>query len=226
MKQQSITWSPDWKLKPGEILDTPSALECLDYCLEWRQWLWRKPAIHLLDPFEQFQGKRVLEFGYNSGKMSCLLAAAGAEVTGIELNQVAMETARKEAELWGVENRTNFEIYDGNYRNLPAGKFDIIFSKSSLVMTQKKLLAELFYELNQRLAPGGNGLFLENCYSWLLDKVRQYFIHRYATNKYYHLLSWGFSRKQIDMMGKAFGSINANKYRGLVWAIKAGQTIT
>jgi len=225
MSRGSVTWRPEWKLGPDEFLSTGEALERLDYALEWRPWLWRKPAARVLCPFERFRGKRVLEFGHRYGRFSCLLAAAGADVTGIELDEVSMEPAREEAKRWGVESRTNFLTYDGDYANLPPGKFDFIVSKSALVMTDRRILADLFSALHERLAPGGVGLFVENCNNRVLQMIRRYFVHRYVTESYFDYVSWGFSTGQIEMIGKAFGAVRATKHRWLIWAIQAGETL-
>jgi 2-polyprenyl-3-methyl-5-hydroxy-6-metoxy-1,4-benzoquinol methylase len=56
-----------------------------------------------LIPFEQLRGKRVLEIGVGAGFHSELLARAGADVTGIDLTDTAVATARRRFDLKGLE---------------------------------------------------------------------------------------------------------------------------
>jgi len=208
------------RLKPGQILDTADALRRLDYCLEWRPWLWRQAAINLLSPFEQFRGKRVLEVGARFGKMSCLLASAGAIVTGMDVAADAIEKAKLEAARWGVDERVTFAAYDGDGRNLPPGPFDIIFSKSVLVLIRKDRLPDLLLQLRSRLAPGGAGLFLENANNWFLDLLRKHVVHR--REKKWDLVHWGFYPENLSIVERAFGPLSVRRFNSIVWAIRSG----
>lgn len=220
MSTGNLEWQPQWRVPPGVCIDTAGALERLPYCLEWRQWLWHKPAVRLLAPFERFKGKRVMEIGARFGKMSCLLAAAGAQVTGVDVWAPSLPVAQEEARKWGVAHRTQFVIYDGEPANLPAGPFDIIFSKSVIVLTNRARVHELLQAFKQRLAPGGVGLFLENSNNWLFDKVRRYIVHR--DEKRYAKQSWGFFPRDLDQFKDEFGSVKARRHLGLVWDLQVG----
>lgn len=55
----------------------PSSPEDLGYFTEWRQWLWRRPIEISLDFLGDLEGKKVLEIGGRSGRMSCLFARRG-----------------------------------------------------------------------------------------------------------------------------------------------------
>ncbi len=208
------------KLKSGELLNTASALERLDYCLEWRAWLWRRPAAYLMAPFEKFRGKRVLEIGARFGKMSCLIAAAGGIVTGVDINAKAVERAKAESLRWGVEDRVRFVAYDGDGRNLPSGPFDVIFSKSVLVLIRKEKLSELLLELRSRLAPDGAGLFLENANNWILDRLRRHIVHR--RGKKWDIVHWGFYPESLSILERALGPLRVKRFGSLVWSIQAG----
>lgn len=210
---------PFSRVKPGEFLGTVAALERLDYCLEWRPWLWRRPAIHLLAPFERFREKRVLELGARFGRMSCLLASAGAAVNGVDVAGDAIQTARLEAARWGVEDRVRFDVYDGNGRNLPPGPFDVIFSKSVLGMVMKNKLPDLLSHLRSRLAPGGVGLFLENSNNRILEILRKHVIHR--RERCWNDIHWGFYRSKLAIVERVFSPMNAKRFNFMVWAIRA-----
>jgi 2-polyprenyl-3-methyl-5-hydroxy-6-metoxy-1,4-benzoquinol methylase len=64
----------------------------------------RQPFDRLI-PFEQLRGKRVLEIGVGAGFHSELMARAGANVTGIDLTDAAVATARRRFELKGLDGR-------------------------------------------------------------------------------------------------------------------------
>jgi 2-polyprenyl-3-methyl-5-hydroxy-6-metoxy-1,4-benzoquinol methylase len=55
-----------------------------------------------LIPFDRLRGKRVLEIGVGAGFHAELLARAGADVTGIDLTDAAVTTARRRFELKGL----------------------------------------------------------------------------------------------------------------------------
>lgn len=220
MSTTAIEPFPFPRLKPGENLITEAALARLDYCLEWRAWLWRKAAINLLVPFEQFRGKRVLEVGARFGKMSCLFASAGATVTGMDVAADAIEKAKLEAARWGVEDRVRFAAYDGDGRNLPAGPFDVIFSKSVLVLIRKDRLPDLLAQLRSRLAPGGVALFLENANNWFLDLMRKHVVHRHE--KKWDQVHWGFYPDDLSIVEGAFGPLSVRRFNSIVWSIRYG----
>ena len=84
------------------------ALACLPYFVEWRPRLWVPAVRWLLGDPARFQGKKVLEMGCGSGRMSCLFGWLGAQVLGVDLPGVSLEQARREAERLGVGERVRF----------------------------------------------------------------------------------------------------------------------
>lgn len=77
----------------------------------------------------KFNGKRVLEIGCGSGVISCLMALSGAkQVVGVDINPQAIENAKQNAKILGVDSKINFR--QGNLFE-PVGQkenFDIIFA--------------------------------------------------------------------------------------------------
>jgi hypothetical protein len=82
---------------------------------------------------------------------------------------------------------------------------------------------EFLIQLRARCAPNGVGLFLENTDSRLLQFLRRHVIHR--TSDSHGLKFWGFVGDDLEMFHRAFGSVQAKRYMGLVWAIRAGQAV-
>jgi SAM-dependent methyltransferase len=218
MASATSQWRESWHLREDEVISTAQGLERLDYSLEWRQWLWRRPARELLAPFEQFRGKRVLELGSRYGRMSCLLAAAGAQVTGVDTKERAKAISEEEARRWGVEKRCNFVVYNGDCRTLPKATYDFIFTKSVLVMIPHVDYQHCLEGLCDSLAPGGVGLFLENVNSRFINWVRHNVTYR--GDKEIDLLHWGFFPSDIEHLRTMFGPMQVRKYLGLIWAMR------
>lgn len=222
MSDVTSVFRPEWRLAEGQRIDSAELRRRLDYCLEWRAGLWRTPTLSLIGNAERFAGKRVMELGARYGRMSCLLAAAGAEVVGVDIAADALEQAKAEAARWGVERRTRFSAYDGNFANLPAGPFDIVFTKSTLVMVDRVRVPELLAALRSRLRPGGVGLFVENRNTRLMNWLRRHVLHREESRETWERLSWGFFPEQMGMFRDHFGQARVAAYWRLVWAIEAG----
>lgn len=87
----------------------------------------------VLDP-KRFQGKRVLELGYHTGRMSCYFALLGATVCGMDMPSCDTAPATKLARDLGVADRRSFGTFDGDIGSLEAAQWDFVFTKSVLVI--------------------------------------------------------------------------------------------
>ncbi|HEY6397224.1 MAG TPA: class I SAM-dependent methyltransferase [Solirubrobacteraceae bacterium] len=96
-------------------------------------------------------GRRVLDLGCGHGAMSLELAAAGADVLGIDLNDELIGWARVHVQLRPVAGRLRFLRQD--VRTLAEGEFDLVVSKDSFEHIQE--LGSVLAALRGRLAPGG-----------------------------------------------------------------------
>ena len=86
----------------------------------WSQREYRDPAsfmtrraamvLHWGTPLEP--GDRILELGCGDGTLSCLLAAQGFKVTGVDISPGMIEEARRQAEAAGLS--IAFEVADGD----------------------------------------------------------------------------------------------------------------
>lgn len=91
-------------------------------------------------------GDRVLELGCGDGSLSCLLAAEGFDVTGVDISAGMIEEARKRARRESVAAR--FEVADGDRLEV-AEPFDAVVSFMSAFFTYMENPAEFL----QKLAP-------------------------------------------------------------------------
>jgi len=149
----------------------------LDYFVEWGGSTWKRQLNYALREFTgiDFAGKKILEIGSRSGKMACLFARLGGTVTGIDINPDFIGNAVAEAINMEVEQRTNFIAYNGDFDIFPDESFDLIFTKSVLVIVPE--LECFLRQISNKLKPSGKVLFLENAKGGLLHKLRR-FRHR------------------------------------------------
>jgi SAM-dependent methyltransferase len=137
-------------------------LSHLDYFTEWGGHAWnRLTRIGIADYLGgNLENQHVLELGFRYGRMSCLFALLGARVTALEIHPQFLELARAEARRFGVESQIEFLLYDGTPENLPEQSYDVIFSKSVLILI--KDLPDFLTGIEQRLAVHGKVVFIEN----------------------------------------------------------------
>jgi SAM-dependent methyltransferase len=141
----------------------------LGYFTEWGGKSWVNLVEQSLSYMGDIQGKRVLDIGCRYGKISALLSLMGADVTGVDIHKEHIEIAEQEARKWGVNPR--FILYEGSLDIFPDNHFDIIFTKSVLVVIPELNL--FLQKINQKLKPGGMIVFIENSKGGLLHYLRK-----------------------------------------------------
>ena len=162
-----------------EYVTSSSPMENLDYFMEWGAKPWANLTYHAMHACvgeEQIINKEVLEIGSRYGKISSLFALLGAKVTGIDINKECLVTAEKEAVKHGVSDRVKFIAYDGNLDVFPDESFDLIFTKSVLVLVPE--LESFLTTLNKKLKPNGKVIFIENGYGNIFIYLLRKFRHR------------------------------------------------
>jgi SAM-dependent methyltransferase len=145
-----------------ERADQADPLADLGYFAAWGGRSWRGLLETALRDFTgtDLRGSRALEIGFGGGRLSCLLALLGAEVTGVELDERKLEAARREASTWDVSQNVRFLAYDGDLDALEIGRFNLVFTKSVLVVVPD--LAGYLGQLKRKLELHGKAIFLEN----------------------------------------------------------------
>lgn len=169
-------------------LATSSPLQNLDYFMEWGARSWARLTYHAMHTCvgeQQIANKEVLEIGSRYGKISSLFALLGAKVTGVDINKECLSTAEKEAAKHGVSDRVKFVAYDGNLDVFADESFDIIFTKSVLVLVPE--LESFLVTLNRKLKPDGKVIFIENGYGNIFVYLLRKFRHR----------KWAFSKAKF-----------------------------
>ena len=160
--------STDWRVSheaPSRDTVHPFAadpLSHLDYFTEWGGSAWERLVRIGIEEFlgTKLDGLHVLDFGTRYGRMGCLFALLGARVTGIDVHGEFVAHARLEAQRLGVSRQTEFIQYDGDLSSLPSCKYDIIFSKSVLVIVDDRPC--IIRGLERLLKDDGRIVFVEN----------------------------------------------------------------
>jgi SAM-dependent methyltransferase len=101
-------------------------------------------------------GQRVVEYGCGPGSAAFGLAAAGVEVTGIDISPVAVEQARARADELGLD--VTFAVMNAEALELDDGTFDGVCGSGILHHLD---LRRSFDEVARVLRPTGSAVFLE-----------------------------------------------------------------
>lgn len=118
-------------------------------------WLYPRTAglhtvlLHLLQP-QLRPGVRVLDVGCGAGRLSLYCARAGAEVTGVDFSEEAIQLARLGARVCGMTN-ARFEV--GSADVVSGGPFDVVLLIGVLEHLPEP--AAILAGLRRQLAPGG-----------------------------------------------------------------------
>lgn len=121
--------------------------------------------------FSGYRGQRLLEVGCGIGTDLVRFAKGGARVTGIDLAQTAIDLARKNFELNGVQAE-ELRVANGEALPFADASFDVVYGHGVIQYTADA--PQLIRECYRVLKPGGTGIFMVyNRVSWLnaLSKV-------------------------------------------------------
>jgi len=99
---------------------------------------------------------RALDFACGDGHYSMLMAAAGADVTGVDISEVSVQNSRREASRLGL--RAQFEVMDCEAMTFPVRTFDLINVNGVLHHMD---LSRAYSELARVLKPTGSVLCVE-----------------------------------------------------------------
>jgi ubiquinone/menaquinone biosynthesis C-methylase UbiE len=118
--------------------------------------------------FAAANGLKVLEIGCGLGTDGAQFAMAGAEYTGIDLTEAAVDLARRRFELWGLPGE--FKVSDAENLDFPSETFDLVYSHGVLHHTPDTPGA--VREVHRVLRPGGRAvvmLYHRNSYNYRVN---------------------------------------------------------
>ncbi len=123
-----------------------------------------KPVFSKFVPFESLHGKRVLDIAVGTGFSAVTFAQAGAEVTGIDLTEFAVQATKKNFEVRGLKG-TVLQM-DAQHLDFPDNYFDYVCAHGCLMHMPdtNKAIGEMY----RVLKPGGE------VYAWMYHKGWHY----------------------------------------------------
>lgn len=114
---------------------------------------WHIPAAA---DFASTRGLRVLEIGCGMGTDGAQFAKAGADYTGIDLTDAAVELARKRFQVSGLKGE--FRVADAERLDFPDASFDLVYSHGVLHHTPD--IEAAVREIHRVLKPGGRAIVM------------------------------------------------------------------
>ena len=139
--------------------------------------------------FDRTSGLRVLEVGCGLGTDGAQFAEAGADYTGVDLTEAAVELARKRFELFDLSG--TFQTEDAEKLTFPDESFDLAYSHGVLHHTPDTQKA--IDEIHRILRPGGRAvvmLYHRNSYNF---RINISLLRRMGA----HLLRWESGLKLV-----------------------------
>jgi SAM-dependent methyltransferase len=119
--------------------------------------------VRLVD-FDGYRGRTVLDVGCGAGVDLARFARGGAEVTGVDVSQSAIDLARTNFEQQRLRGR--FEVANGEQLPFADNTFDLVFAHGVVQYTAQP--QRLVDECRRVLKPGGEAIFqVYNRISWL-----------------------------------------------------------
>jgi ubiquinone/menaquinone biosynthesis C-methylase UbiE len=103
------------------------------------------------------KGKEVLEYGCAKGDNALGMAHQCALIYGIDISDVAIESARTEARARGISN-AKFDVMNAEQLEFKDATFDLIFGSGIIHHLD---VARAYSELQRVLKPGGTAVFVE-----------------------------------------------------------------
>ncbi|HXD32094.1 MAG TPA: class I SAM-dependent methyltransferase [Pyrinomonadaceae bacterium] len=142
--------------------------------------------------FASAKGLRVLEIGCGMGTDGAEFAKAGADYTGVDLTEAAVDLARKRFEAFNLQG--TFRSADAENLDFPDESFDLVYSHGVLHHTPDT--AGAVREVHRVLRKGGRAvvmLYHRNSYNY---RVNIRLLRRGGA----HLLKWKAGRRLINVL--------------------------
>lgn len=199
--------------RPANIVQTSDGRQLdLDYFVQWRQYLWRKPVLDMLAFLGDLQGKQMLHIGDFTCRMTSLYAMMGAQVTLADPYPVEVD----ELEKWGVRSKVKIVTTSGGLAELHDARFDMALTKSVLWCIPD--LKTFLGEIAGHLRPGAKVAFLENPYGgpvtvWLRRHLRRARLVDRESRRF------GVKKSQLPLFREQFDQVSIRSHFGMVYEI-------
>jgi len=159
-----------------------------DFFEKFRDYRYRTEwHIPLLVPFAESRGKQVLEIGTGNGAEGVMFALNGAQYTGVDLTDTALEATRKHFAVMGLTGK--FQRENAEHLSFPGESFDWVFSHGVLHHTPNTQAA--INEVYRVLKPGGRAIIM--------------LYHKHSFNYYIRIMTYMRLRVLFKILLRAGG---------------------
>ena len=144
----------DWRGEIPHEVGSPEHLAEVERRFLAEAWFAQPPGeapFSGLIPFEELEGKDVLEIGCGTGVHARLLAAAGARLSAVDLTPTAVELTRSRLALHGLD--ADVREADAERLPYPDGSFDFVWSWG--VVHHSNDTSRVIAQIARVLRPGG-----------------------------------------------------------------------
>lgn len=104
------------------------------------------------------EGKKILDYCCGDGDVSIFLAKNNADITGIDISDVSIENAKKNAQQAGLKDKPVFLVMDGEKLEFEENTFDFIICSGVLHHLD---IQKAYAEMARVLKPGGEIICIE-----------------------------------------------------------------
>jgi ubiquinone/menaquinone biosynthesis C-methylase UbiE len=151
--------------------------------------------IPLLVPFAEAKGSKVLEIGTGSGAEGVMFALNGADYTGVDLTEAALEATRRHFVVMGLTG--TFQKENAEQLSFPDESFDWVFSHGVLHHTPNIQLA--IHEVHRVLKPAGRAIIM--------------LYHKHSFNYFVRIMTYMRLRVALKILSRV-GCWNTDRKKG------------
>ncbi len=161
-----------------------------------------------LQALGDLQGKRVLECGCGDGRLSVLLAAAGAEVYAFDISPVSVELCQRRAIAWGVSDRLAITVADLEDLPYPDVTFDVVCGVFVLHHVNVPIAGRNILRV---IRPEGCAVFLENsAANPVLMLGRQRLVGHFNIPRFGSPDEYPLTASEVRSLQLSFGSVRCH----------------
>ena len=186
-----------------------------DFYEKYREFRYRTIwYIPLWAPFAESRDKKVLEIGCGNGADGVMFAMNGAEYTGVDLTQPAIDATREHFQILGLQGK--FRLENAEHLSFDDAAFDMVYSMGVLHHTSDTQQA--INEVYRVLKPGGQAIIMlyhKHSFNYYL-RIMLYMRARVFVKILSRLGRWNSDREKIDK--DVLVGLRGNKDKG-IWDI-------
>jgi len=146
-----------WDTEAGGTHFVPESTDLADFYERFREQRYRTEwHIPLLVPFAEAKGHTVLEIGTGNGADGAMFAMNGANYTGVDLTETALQATRRHFDVLGLHGR--FQRENAEKLSFPDESFDWVYSHGVLHHTPNPQSA--INEVWRVLKPNGRAIIM------------------------------------------------------------------